>query len=32
MQDGRVITTTPEGIIAYVAIPFSRWLERLPHA
>jgi hypothetical protein len=32
MQDGRIISTIPEGITAYVAIPFSRWLERLPHA
>jgi hypothetical protein len=32
MQDGRVMTTNPEGIMAYVSVPFSRWLERLPHA
>ena len=32
MQDGKVITTTPDSIMAYVATPFSRWLAGLPHA
>ena len=32
MQDGQVITTTPDDIIAYVAVPFARWMERLPYA
>jgi hypothetical protein len=32
MQDGRITATSPDSITAYVATPFSRWLERLPHA
>ena len=32
MQDGRITAANPEGVTAYVATPFSRWLERLPHA
>jgi len=32
MQDGKLITTTPETITAYVAVPFARWMERLPFA
>jgi hypothetical protein len=32
MLDGKIISTTPAGIMAYVSVPFSRWLERLPHA
>jgi len=32
MQDGAIVTTTPQNIMAYVAVPFSRWLEQLPHA
>jgi hypothetical protein len=32
MQDGRILKTSPEGIMAYVSVPFSSWLERLPHA
>ena len=32
MQDGRITTTTPDSVTAYVATPFSRWLERLPQA
>jgi hypothetical protein len=32
MTDGRITAATPRGITAYVAIPFARWLERLPQA
>jgi hypothetical protein len=32
MQDGVVLRTNPQGIMAYVAVPFSKWLQRLPYA
>ncbi len=32
MTDGRITAIAPPGITAYVATPFARWLERLPHA
>jgi hypothetical protein len=32
IQDGTVIRTEPEGVMAYVAVPFSKWFEQLPYA
>ena len=32
IKDGKVIKTTPADITAYVAVPFSQWMARLPHA
>ncbi len=32
MQDGKVLKTEPPGIMAYVAVPFAKWLARLPFA
>jgi hypothetical protein len=32
MQDGTITKTEPAGIMAYVAVPFAKWLARLPFA
>jgi len=32
MQDGKVLKTEPPGTMAYVAVPFAKWLARLPFA
>jgi hypothetical protein len=32
IRDGAVIKTEPKGIMTYVAMPFSKWMARLPHA
>jgi hypothetical protein len=32
IQEGKVVTAEPQGIMAYVAVPFAKWLDRLPHA
>jgi hypothetical protein len=32
IQDGMVIKAEPQGIMAYVAVPFSKWLAQLPYA
>jgi hypothetical protein len=32
MQDGKVFKADPSGLIGYVAMPFAKWLTRLPYA
>jgi hypothetical protein len=32
MRDGVVSKTNPEGIMGYVTVPFSKWMQRLPYA
>ncbi|MEN6447365.1 MAG: hypothetical protein ABFD70_06445 [Syntrophaceae bacterium] len=32
IMDGVVLKAVPEGIVGYVAVPFSKWLQRLPFA
>jgi hypothetical protein len=32
MRDGVLLKTSPEGIMAYVTVPFAKWFERLPYA
>jgi hypothetical protein len=32
IQDGKVIKAEPQGIMAYVSVPFAKWLNRLPQA
>jgi len=32
MRDGIVSKTNPEGIMGYVTVPFSKWMQRLPYA
>jgi len=32
MQDGVVLKTKSEGIMGYVAVPFSKWMQRFPYA
>ena len=32
MKDGALLKTDPEEICGYVSVPFSKWMERLPHA
>ncbi len=32
MLDGRVLETEPADIMVYVAVPFAKWLARLPFA
>jgi hypothetical protein len=32
IQDGRVLNVVPEETLGYVAVPFSKWLDRLPQA
>jgi len=32
IKDGVVLKTIPEGVMGYVAVPFSKWLQRLPFA
>jgi hypothetical protein len=30
MKDGEVLKEEPNGIMGFVAVPFSKWMERLP--
>ena len=32
MRDGEVLTTEPEELVGYVAVPFSKWREDIPYA
>jgi hypothetical protein len=32
MRDGVVVKTNPQGVMGYVAVPFAKWLQRLPYA
>jgi hypothetical protein len=32
IQDGMVKKAEPQGVMAYVAVPFSKWMTRLPYA
>jgi hypothetical protein len=32
MKDGVVLKADPEEIVGYVSVPFSKWMEHLPHA
>jgi len=32
MKDGVVLTEEPKGIMGYVSVPFSQWMQRFPYA
>jgi hypothetical protein len=32
MKDGIVRNAGPKDVLGYVAVPFAKWLERLPYA
>jgi hypothetical protein len=32
MRDGAVVNAEPKEMHAYVALPFAKWLDRLPYA
>ncbi len=32
MRDGKVLRAEPEGLMAYVAVPFWKWFEDIPYA
>jgi Alkylmercury lyase len=32
IRDGDIVKTEPKGIMGYVAVPFSKWMNQLPHA
>jgi hypothetical protein len=32
MRDGVVLKTNPKEIMGYVAVPFAKWMQRLPYA
>jgi hypothetical protein len=32
IQDGRIVKAVPEETLGYVAVPFSKWMARLPYA
>jgi hypothetical protein len=32
IRDGQLLRTEPEGLMAYVAVPFWKWFENAPFA
>jgi hypothetical protein len=32
IRDGVVLRVEPEGVIAYVAVPFWKWFDDIPYA
>jgi hypothetical protein len=32
MKDGLVMKEEPEGIMGYVSVPFSKWMQGFPYA
>jgi hypothetical protein len=32
MKDGAVLKEEPKGIMGYVAVPFSKWMQGFPYA
>jgi len=32
IRDGQILRADPEGIKAYVAVPFWKWMENIPYA
>jgi len=32
MKDGAVLREEPKGIVGFCAVPFSKWMQRLPFA
>jgi hypothetical protein len=32
MKDGSILKEEPKGIMGYVAVPFSKWMQAFPYA
>jgi hypothetical protein len=32
MRDGEVLKADPNGLMGYVAVPFRKWFDNIPHA
>jgi hypothetical protein len=32
VRDGEILKTDPQDMVAFVAIPFSKWFENVPYA